>query len=141
MEKYKAENEILRKTSDSLRQSSTPNDAEATTAPMKFTPNDFIAKVVPEGHRNGGGGGGGYASPSHRVVVCQNSGERLLDASTTWDFIQGHGLFRRGLVDIAVVCDKLKGRVQCGGQGPVFAEGNVRRVIEESAAGGSDELI
>lgn len=101
---------------------------------MKFTPNDFIAQVVPEGH-------GYHASPSHRVVVCQSTGEKLLDASATWDFIQAHELFRRGLVDIAVVCEKLKSKVQCGGQGPVFAEGNVRWAIEESAAGGSDELI
>ena len=74
----------------------------------------------------------GYPNPPHRVMICQRTGENLLDASATWDFIQGHDLVKRGLVDLADVCERLKGKVQCSGQGLVFAEGNVIWVIETS---------
>jgi hypothetical protein len=55
--------------------------------------------------------------------------------------IQSHDLFKRGLVDVGDVCERLKRVAKCDGQGPVFEEGDVRRAIEESVAGGSDELI
>jgi AP-1-like transcription factor len=65
----------------------------------------------------------------------------LLAAGATWDLIQSHELFKRGLVDVGDVCERLKRVAKCDGQGPVFEEGDVRRAIEESVAGGSDELI
>ena len=55
--------------------------------------------------------------------------------------IQAHEMYKRGLVDVGDVCERLKNCAKCDGQGPVFEEGDVRRVIEESVAGGSDELI
>ena len=123
LEKSKAENETLRMKCGILgQQSRLPGDPVA--GPVEFTPNDFVARVVPEG----------YPNPPHRVMICQRTGEKLLDASATWDFIQGHDLFKRGLVDLADVCERLKGKVQCSGQGPVFAEGNVIWVIETSVA-------
>ena len=82
----------------------------------------------------------GYPSQLHRVMVCQSTGEKLLDASATWDVIKTHELFKRGLVDIIAICERLRRKVQCSGQGPVFAEGHVKWAIEESAAWGSDKL-
>ena len=70
-----------------------------------------------------------------------STGEKLLAAGATWDLIQGHELYRRGLVDVEDVCERLKERATCDGSGPAFAEGEVRRAIEESVAGGTDELI
>lgn len=133
--KYTTENEILRATSSSLRHSSSSSphikDEPITTGPMKYTPTDFYSALIPDGEPH----------PRHRVTTCAQTGERLLDAGATWDLIQGHQLFQRGMVDIGFVSEQLKGSAQCDGQGPAFREGAVRRAIEESAANGSDELI
>lgn len=102
-----------------------------TAAPMKFTPIDFLSRLVPNGQSRG----------THRVMVCGVTGDRLLDAHATWDFIQAHELFKLGMVDIADVSARLKQKAQCNGQGPAFSEREVRKAIEESAARRSDELI
>jgi AP-1-like factor len=99
---------------------------------MRFSPTDFYSSVTGD-HRE--------RKPTHRIVVSEETGERLLDAGATWDMIQNHKLFKQGLVDIGDVCERLKGHVQCDGQGPVFEEGRIRKAIEESVAGGNDELI
>ncbi|KAL2014181.1 hypothetical protein VTN00DRAFT_1706 [Thermoascus crustaceus] len=133
--KYATENEILRATSNAGIGSGVNGrgaDPETTTTgPMKYSPTDFYSSVLAEGER----------MPTHRITVSEETGERLLDAGATWDMIQGHELFKRGLVDIGDVCERLKGVARCDGQGPVFEESVVRRAIEESVAGGSDELI
>ena len=69
------------------------------------------------------------------------AGQRLLAAGATWDLIQGSELFRKGQLDIADVCRRLKGRAACDGRGPAFKEAEVLRAIEESTIAGSDELI
>lgn len=76
----------------------------------------------------------------HRVTVCPITGERLLDASATWDLIQSHELFKRGQVNIGDVAERLKGLAQCNGQGPAFKEGQILKAIEESVDD-RDELI
>lgn len=101
---------------------------------MKYSPTDFYSLLVHDKGR-------GHPNPPHRITVDEETGERLLNSSATWDLIQNHDLYKRGLVDIGDICDRLKGLVQCNGQGPAFREGQIRRVIEESVAGGSDELI
>jgi len=78
---------------------------------------------------------------SHKITVSRTTGERLLAAGATWELIQAHPSFKKGLVDIGDVSERLKKVFQCDGQGPVFAEGDIRRAIEESVATGSDELI
>lgn len=98
---------------------------------MQFSPTDFYSSVLKEGE----------PSPVHRITVSEETGERLLDAGATWDLIQQHEMFKRGLVDIGVVCERLRGVARCDGQGPVFEESRIRKAIEESVAGGSDELI
>lgn len=77
----------------------------------------------------------------HRIVLSAETGERLLDTKATWDLIQSHPLFQKGLVDIGDVCERLKRITKCDGQGPAFEEGRVRKIIEESVACGNDELI
>lgn len=77
-----------------------------------------------------------------RVAIDDDSGEPLLNAGATWDYIQSHELFKQGLVDVGDVCERLKKMARCDGQGPVFQESDIRRAISESAvAGGRDELI
>lgn len=70
------------------------------------------------------------------------SGEgKYLSAGATWDLLQDHALFKSGAVDVGEVCERLKGTAKCEGQGPVFEEMEVLRVIEEVARIGGDELI
>ncbi|KAL1865072.1 hypothetical protein Plec18167_009541 [Paecilomyces lecythidis] len=131
--KFATENEILRATAHSgLGSSHGRGLPEATTTgPMRFSPTDFYSSILKEGE----------PSPVHRITVSEETGERLLDAGATWDLIQQHEMFKRGLVDIGNVCERLKGVARCDGQGPVFEESHIRKAIEESVAGGSDELI
>jgi AP-1-like factor len=100
---------------------------------MTYTPKDFTSSLVALGHQSGG--------PDHRVTVNEETGERLLNTGATWDMIQAHPLSQKGMVNVADVCERLKSHARCDGQGPVFEEGLIRRVIEESSAAGYDELI
>ncbi|KAL4980370.1 hypothetical protein BDW66DRAFT_54571 [Aspergillus desertorum] len=146
--RYSTENEILRATTHSHRHgSSSPNsnsnagagsdhrqnghDEPTQTGPMIYSPTDFYSDLVPEGQ----------SARLHRVTYCKETGERLLDAGATWDLIQSHEMFKRGLVDIAGVTRRLKSGAQCNGQGPAFRECVVRRAIEESVAEDSDGLL
>ena len=134
--KFATENEILRATSRTFGNSNTnnhphnngnqPDSEQTTTGPMKFKPMDFSSSsnLVANGDPNA----------LHRTTVCPVTGEKLLDTRATWDLIQGHDLFKRGLVDITRVSDGLKNLAQCNGQGPAFREGEVRKVIEQTAA-------
>lgn len=120
------QNEILRATTTT---SSTSNSTSPLPRPQSYSPTDFAAHAR-------------SSNPSNRRIVRNAStGERLLATGATWDLIQGHELFRQGLVDVGDVCERLKARAVCDGSGPAFAEGEVRRAVEESVAGGSDELI
>lgn len=135
------ENEILRATSSVAsshnhshfsngrhhRSASPP----VTTGPTEYRPTDFYSDVLQD-HAN--------KIPSHRIIIGAD-GERLLAAGATWDYIITHELFKRGLVDVGSVSEQLKGKARCDGQGPVFPESAIREAIEQSVAGGSDDLL
>ena len=128
------ENEILRATSivaTGTAGSPASNAAPTTTGPMSYNPTDFYTNVL-QNHPN--------KSPSHRIVTS-DSGERLLAAGATWEFIINHELFKRGLVDVGLVSERLKPQAKCDGQGPVFEERAIVEAIQESVASGSDELL
>ncbi|EAW11528.1 putative bZIP transcription factor (Fcr3) [Aspergillus clavatus NRRL 1] len=131
--KYATENEVLRATSSSFAnvQGHRLESEPTVTGPMKYTPTDFYSNLVPQGE----------PAPSHRVTICEKTGERLLDAGATWDLIQAHEQYKRGMVDIGDVSNRLKGVAQCNGQGPAFREGQILQAIEASVAAGRDELI
>lgn len=146
LQKISTENEILRATS-SMQQAhnnggngggagggssmSPPGGAPTTTGPMEYNPTDFYSDLLAN-HAN--------KTPSHRIVESE-SGERLLAAGATWELIINHELFRRGMVDVGDVSERLKSQAKCDGQGPVFEESAVLRAIEQSVASGSDELL
>ncbi|KAJ5724137.1 hypothetical protein N7488_002172 [Penicillium malachiteum] len=143
--KFATENEILRATSGSLNGShhgAQNADQSTITGPMKYSPTDFYTSLMPEGSGWGPVPGSSPTAPpaSHRIAVCQITGEKLLDAGATWDFIQGHELFKQGQVDIGDVAERLKGLAQCNGQGPAYKEGEILRAIMASVAD-RDELI
>jgi hypothetical protein len=71
-----------------------------------------------------------HNSPGHGYST--ENGRALLPASVTWNIIQSHPLVRQGPVDVADVCERLRGVVQCDGPEPAFAEHEVRRAIEDN---------
>ncbi|KAL4781491.1 hypothetical protein BJX76DRAFT_14899 [Aspergillus varians] len=140
--RFSTENEILRATTNM----SSPGPGErgggqqgqgsalsnlTQTGPMTYSPVDFYSDLVPKGQ----------SARLHRVTYCKDSGERLFDAVATWDLIQGHELFKKGLVDIGGVARRLKNAAQCDGQGPAFRECSVHKAIEESALEDGDGLL
>jgi AP-1-like transcription factor len=151
------ENEILRATSGSASSNGpTPflTEPDELVGPLGFTPTDRVPKKPPTGVLGispGSSSDGDDLSMANKyahfgtlkmLTVDDETGEPLLGASATWDYIQAHDLFRKGLVDVGDVCERLKKMAKCDGQGPVFQESDVRRAISESAvAGGRDELI
>jgi regulator of replication initiation timing len=129
LQKAATENEILKATSGNLnRRGSEPLP---NAGPMRYSPTQFYTQVL-EAHEN--------KMPSHRIVTSE-SGERLLGAGATWDYIIRHPLYERGLVDVGVVSERLKKVAKCDGQGPVFEEKEIINAIEKSVASGSDELL
>ncbi|KAF2741361.1 hypothetical protein EJ04DRAFT_507184 [Polyplosphaeria fusca] len=80
------------------------------------------------------------ADKEHTASRRKTRGKEI-PASQTWDLIQSHPLVKQGLVDIADVCERLKGSAKCDGRGPVFEESAVWRAVEEARRGGGDELI
>lgn len=133
LQKVSTENEILRATS-SVRgdgDNSPSQQTMMTTGPMEYNPTDFYSDVLSQ-HPN--------KTPSHRIVTS-DGGERLYAAGATWDLIIGHELYKKGMVDIADISNRLRDKAQCDGQGPVFEESAIMQAIEESVACGSDELI
>ncbi|KAI1276294.1 hypothetical protein F5Y07DRAFT_408483 [Xylaria sp. FL0933] len=132
MQKISTENEVLRATSSVHAQhnGSMSPVAGITTGPMQYNPTDFYSDLL-QNHAN--------KTPSHRIV--ESGGERLLAAGATWDYIINHDLFKKGLVDVADVSERLKCQAKCDGQGPVFEERAVLKAIMDSVASGSDELL
>jgi AP-1-like factor len=88
-------------------------------------------------------GDSGNPDPGYTTVPLKpgESEGAMLPAGATWDLIQSHPLVRQGFVDIADVCERLRGAAKCDGTGPVFSEREVRRAVEESRRAGGDELI
>ncbi|RJE20714.1 B-zip transcription factor [Aspergillus sclerotialis] len=138
--RYTTENEILRATSQTHRGPPSPSstlshtrsyqDEPTTTGPMKFTPTDFFSNLVPPGE----------PVRRHKLTNCSVTGEKLLDAGSTWDLIQDHELVKHGAVDLGAVCEMLRRGAQCDGQGPAFPESLVKSAVEECVVG-NDELI
>lgn len=146
--KVATENEILRATSGSASNGPTPfmEEPDALVGPMRFVPTDLPAKPrsSPSSMASGAEPFSKYAhfGTMRTITIDDETGEQLLGAGATWDYIQAHELFRKGLVDVGDVCERLKKMARCDGQGPIFLESDVRQAISESAvAGGRDELI
>jgi len=130
LQKVSTENEILKATSQAradVSPTSLPN-----TGPLRYNPKDFYTDLL-HAHEN--------KTPSHRITMDAVTGGRLLAAGATWEFIISHPLFKRGLVDVSSVSDRLKPLARCDGQGPVFEESAIVDAIKKSVASGSDELI
>jgi hypothetical protein len=60
------------------------------------------------------------------LTIDDATGEPIYNAGATWDYIQAHELFKKGLVDVGDVCERLKKSARCDGKGPVFLESDIR---------------
>ncbi|KAE9965672.1 hypothetical protein BLS_007451 [Venturia inaequalis] len=124
LQRATTENEILRASS---RPSSTITPAQHHSPMHNIDTSDALLDP-------------GYTA--HSPAYGTNDGDgALLPAGATWDLIQNHPLVRQGFIDIADVCDRLRGAARCDGSGPVFAEKEVIRAVESSRRAGGDELI
>lgn len=85
--------------------------------------------------------GGVVGSTANPFQSSIGRGSSFLPAAATWDLIQSHPLVKQGVVDIADVCEALRGTARCDGQGPVFREESVWSAVEGAKRGGGDELI
>jgi AP-1-like factor len=129
LQKAATENEILKATAAYPHRGG--SEPLPNAGPMRYSPTDFYTEVL-QAHDN--------KTPSHRIVTS-DTGERLLAAGATWDYIIKHPLYIRGLVDVGDVSERLKKKAKCDGQGPVFEEREIIDAIEKSVASGSDELL
>ncbi|PMD16748.1 hypothetical protein NA56DRAFT_649054 [Hyaloscypha hepaticicola] len=129
LQKAATENEILKATAAYPHRGG--SEPLPNAGPMRYSPTDFYTDVL-QAHDN--------KTPSHRIVTS-DTGERLLAAGATWDYIIKHPLYVRGLVDVGDVSERLKKKAKCDGQGPVFEESEIIDAIEKSIASGSDELL
>jgi AP-1-like transcription factor len=140
--KIATENEILRATSGSSHNGPSPfmEEPDELVGPLGFVPTDMPSDRLKKASELSSK----YAhyGTLTMLTVDDETGEPLLGAGATWDYIQSHELFKKGLVDVGDVCERLKKVARCDGQGPVFQENDVRQAIVHSAvAGGRDELI
>ncbi|KAL9012443.1 MAG: hypothetical protein Q9173_002793 [Seirophora scorigena] len=140
-EKFATQNEILRATTTPIQpgfHGHAPPPESPVAGPMHYSPvNAHHIVSSPRGEHDGLP----IPSISHRLDVSPNTGERLYGTGATWDFIQSHELFRRGMVDINLVSQRLQPHALCDGSGPAFPESAIINAIEDSIGGAGDELI
>lgn len=124
--------------SDSLSGSNSGEGSHGTSSGQENSPVDPVSLTT----------GGASTNPlinmnsinKYSTSASQRS-SALLHAAQTWDLIQAHPLVKQGVVDIADVCEALRGTARCDGHGPVFREESVWRAVESARRGGGDELI
>ncbi|KAK8154938.1 hypothetical protein BKA80DRAFT_209332, partial [Phyllosticta citrichinensis] len=138
LQRAKTENEILRATSGSGERGGGGGGGVVGGDPLPSPTEDDDHHKPPD---TAGLGPGATILSRIPIVGAASTGNHL-GAKETWDLIQAHPAVRQGAVDVADVCERLRGAARCNGQGPVFEEDFVWRAIEESArAGSADELI
>ncbi|KAK7189605.1 hypothetical protein DPSP01_013452 [Paraphaeosphaeria sporulosa] len=137
LQRARTENEILRATSGGSPTSSRPVSASYPSPGAHLLDEGDDAYNVQE---LSNGSVVNSADKDHAALRKKNK-SREIPAAQTWDFIQSHPLVKQGLVDIADVCERLKGAARCDGNGPVFEETIVWAAIESSRRSGGDELI
>ena len=147
LDRVATQNEILRATTTPLRLQhekqaqpmdtgrAYPSPETLVPGPMIYSPSTFNAALDRNASINPN------TPISHRIAFSATTGERLLSTGAAWDLIQSHELYRRGLVDLAEVADRLKEKAMCDGNGPTFAEPDVINAIEDSVGAAGDELI
>ena len=139
LHRARTENEILRATSGHSPASSRPVSASYPSPGAHLPAEDDDEQEMDysvESLTNGS-----VVNSAGREHSRTKAKGREIPAAQAWDFIQSHTLVKQGLVDVADVCERLKGKTTCDGHGPVFAESTIWQAVEESRRCGGDELI
>jgi AP-1-like factor len=141
LQRARTENDILRATSGGQYSPPTSRPVSASyPSPGAHLPDEEIDDENYKVQSLLNGNVLNSADKDHPASRRKTKGKEV-PAAQTWDLIQSHPLVKQGLVDIADVCERLKGAAKCDGHGPVFEESDVWRAVEESRRGGGDELI
>ncbi|KAL6712521.1 hypothetical protein ACN47E_000398 [Coniothyrium glycines] len=140
LQRARTENEILRATSGQSPTTSRPVSV-SYPSPGAHLPLEDDQRDVDYNVQSLINGSVVNAAGREHAASRRRSQDREIPAAQAWDYIQAHPLVRRGLVDVADVCERLKGAAKCDGHGPFFEESTISQAIEESRRGGGDELI
>ncbi|KAH7381616.1 hypothetical protein BKA66DRAFT_120315 [Pyrenochaeta sp. MPI-SDFR-AT-0127] len=140
LQRARTENEILRATSGQSPTSSRPVSVSYPSPGAHLLLEEDEKDDIYNVQSLNNGSVVNAANKEHPASRRTTKG-REIPASQTWDLIQSHPLVKQGLVDIADVCERLKGSAKCDGHGPVFEESTIWQAIEESRRSGGDELI
>ncbi|KAL9578885.1 MAG: hypothetical protein Q9212_005432 [Teloschistes hypoglaucus] len=142
IERLQRENERVATQNEILRATTTPLNLNQGTYNGHGAPPDAMHFGQVASHHIVSSPGQHPAPPTaHRIDVSPSTGERLYGTAATWDFIQNHDLFRRGMVDMSMVTQHLQPHALCDGSGPAFPESAIIDAIEDSIGGAGDELI
>ncbi|KAF1838552.1 hypothetical protein BDW02DRAFT_585823 [Decorospora gaudefroyi] len=138
LHRARTENEILRATSGQSPSTSRPVSV-SYPSPGAHLPTDDDDKdddytVESLSH-------GSVMNAAGREHPRRKTGGKEVPAAQAWDLIQSHTLVKQGLIDVADVCERLKGKAKCNGRGPVFDESTIWEAVDESRRCGGDELI
>jgi AP-1-like factor len=139
LQRARTENEILRATSGHASASPPPPVSASYPSPgahllLEEEEKDDLYNVQPLSN-------GSVINAADREHSRQQARDKEVPAAKAWDLIQSHTLVKQGLVDVADVCERLKGSAKCDGHGPVFEESAIWQAIDESRRCGGDELI
>jgi AP-1-like factor len=139
LQRARTENEILRATSGHSPTASRPVSV-SYPSPGAHLPDEDLKDDDYNVQSLKNGSVINAADKDHAASRRKSHGKEV-PAAHAWDLIQAHPLVKQGLVDIADVCERLKGAAKCDGHGPVFEESMIWQAVEESRRSGGDELI
>lgn len=126
LHKISTENEILRATSRISGE-----DLSSSLEPATFNAAKFYSNFLPNPN----------SKITSRSIINSSNGERLLDAGATWNFIINHRLFKKGLVDVGDVSERLKQCARYENHRLVIPERAILAAIEQSVASKTDDLL
>jgi len=140
LQRARTENEILRATSRHSPSASRPTSVSYPSPGAHLPDEDMDEDEAYNVQSLNNGSVVNAAGKEHKATRHRSKGKEV-PASQAWDLIQTHPLVKQGLVDIADVCERLKGATKCDGHGPVFEEATIWQAVEDSKRSGGDELI
>lgn len=140
LQRARTENEILRATSGQSPLPSRPVSVSYPSPGAHLIPDDDEEDEKYSVQSLNNGSVVNAAGKDHAASRQKSKGKEV-PAAQAWDFIQSHPLVKQGLVDVADVCERLKGAAKCDGHGPVFEESTIWQAVEDSRRSGGDELI
>jgi AP-1-like factor len=140
LQRARTENEILRATTGPSPTHSRPGSM-IYPEPGAHLPPENLDDDEPYNVQSLSNGSLVNAADKDHTAMRRKAKGKDVPAAKMWDVIQSHPLIQRGLVDVADVCERLRGVAKCDGAGPVFDETIIYAAIESARRSGGDTLI